>query len=43
MLQKAESAHLPHLDIRDDATGSGERTGFQEVFRGLVSVSTVSE
>jgi len=43
ILQKVETAHLSHLDIRDYATGSGERTGFQKFFRGLVGLSIVSE
>jgi hypothetical protein len=34
-LQMAETAHLPHLDIRDDATRSGKGTGFQKLSADL--------
>jgi hypothetical protein len=37
MLQKAETAHLPHLDIRNYATGSGKGAGFQKLFRRFVA------
>jgi hypothetical protein len=43
MLQKVETAHLSHLNIRDYATDSGKGTGLQKLFRGFVAFRFVSK
>ncbi len=43
MLQKAEAAHLPHLDIRNYATGSGKAIGFQKLLCRFIAFCFVSK